>query len=168
MYHFCQAGKHQEYEQKLLQDLYKANPTFLQTSTCGEKSKSKPNSTQRCVVVFYFIFYFITSHTQLDNLIFQLLYFINVQCDYIFYLSNDFLSRPNSTNKEGWPSLQNYGKMVNGLTTEHRKSPPLLDCLTDSDHMTPDEPDLEQGTEQNTGLPPFPSALEPTRYSNIC
>uniref|UniRef100_A0A672NJ77 CCR4-NOT transcription complex subunit 4 n=1 Tax=Sinocyclocheilus grahami TaxID=75366 RepID=A0A672NJ77_SINGR len=111
-----QAGKHQEYEQKLLQDLYKANPNFLQTSTCGEKSKSKPNSTQR----------------------------------------------PNSTNKEGWPLLQNYGKMVNGLTTEHRKSPPLLDCLTDSDHMTPDEPDPEQGTEQNTGLPPFPSALEPT------
>uniref|UniRef100_A0A8C1NA46 CCR4-NOT transcription complex subunit 4 n=2 Tax=Cyprinus carpio TaxID=7962 RepID=A0A8C1NA46_CYPCA len=111
-----QAGKHQEYEQKLLQDLYKSNPNFLQTSACGEKSKSKANSTQR----------------------------------------------PNSTNKEGWPSLQNYGKMVNGLTTEHRKSPPLLDCLTDSDHMTPDEPDSEQGTEQNTGLPPFPSALEPT------
>uniref|UniRef100_A0A672SGW2 CCR4-NOT transcription complex subunit 4 n=1 Tax=Sinocyclocheilus grahami TaxID=75366 RepID=A0A672SGW2_SINGR len=111
-----QAGKHQEYEQKLLQDLYKSNPNFLQTSACGEKSKSKPNSTQR----------------------------------------------PNSTNKEGWPSLQNYGKMVNGLTTEHRKSPPLFDCLTDSDHMTPDEPDPEQGTEQNTGLPPFPSALEPT------
>uniref|UniRef100_A0A671PK04 CCR4-NOT transcription complex subunit 4 n=1 Tax=Sinocyclocheilus anshuiensis TaxID=1608454 RepID=A0A671PK04_9TELE len=111
-----QAGKHQEYEQKLLQDLYKANPNVLQTSACGEKSKSKPNSTQR----------------------------------------------PNSTNKEGWPLLQNYGKMVNGLTTEHRKSPPLLDCLIDSDHMTPDEPDPEQGTEQNTGLPPFPSALEPT------
>eukprot|EP00063_Salmo_salar_P028388 XP_014003223.1 PREDICTED: CCR4-NOT transcription complex subunit 4-like isoform X2 [Salmo salar] len=44
-----QAGKHQEYEQKLLQDLYKMNPSFLQTPTCsGEKSKSKSsNSTQR-------------------------------------------------------------------------------------------------------------------------
>uniref|UniRef100_A0A8C1NFL0 CCR4-NOT transcription complex subunit 4 n=2 Tax=Cyprinus carpio TaxID=7962 RepID=A0A8C1NFL0_CYPCA len=41
-----QAGKHQEYEQKLLQDLYKSNPNFLQTSACGEKSKSKANSTQ--------------------------------------------------------------------------------------------------------------------------
>uniref|UniRef100_W5K1D4 CCR4-NOT transcription complex subunit 4 n=1 Tax=Astyanax mexicanus TaxID=7994 RepID=W5K1D4_ASTMX len=42
-----QAGKHQEYEQKLLQDLYKMNPNFLQTSTCGgEKSKSKTNATQ--------------------------------------------------------------------------------------------------------------------------
>ncbi|PWA28498.1 hypothetical protein CCH79_00016316, partial [Gambusia affinis] len=43
-----QAGKHQEYEQKLLQDLYKINPGFLQPPACGtEKSKSKPNSTQR-------------------------------------------------------------------------------------------------------------------------
>uniref|UniRef100_A0A1A8J7I1 CCR4-NOT transcription complex subunit 4 n=1 Tax=Nothobranchius kuhntae TaxID=321403 RepID=A0A1A8J7I1_NOTKU len=43
-----QAGKHQEYEQKLLQDLYKINPSFLQPPACGaEKSKSKPNSTQR-------------------------------------------------------------------------------------------------------------------------
>ncbi|KAM6937224.1 CCR4-NOT transcription complex subunit 4 isoform 2-T2 [Xenentodon cancila] len=43
-----QAGKHQEYEQKLLQDLYKINPGFLQPPTCGtEKSKSKPNTTQR-------------------------------------------------------------------------------------------------------------------------
>uniref|UniRef100_A0A3P9J349 CCR4-NOT transcription complex subunit 4 n=1 Tax=Oryzias latipes TaxID=8090 RepID=A0A3P9J349_ORYLA len=42
-----QAGKHQEYEQKLLQDLYKINPGFLQPPTCGtEKSKNKPNSTQ--------------------------------------------------------------------------------------------------------------------------
>uniref|UniRef100_A0A3B3YAW9 CCR4-NOT transcription complex subunit 4 n=1 Tax=Poecilia mexicana TaxID=48701 RepID=A0A3B3YAW9_9TELE len=42
-----QAGKHQEYEQKLLQDLYKINPGFLQPPACGtEKSKSKPNSTQ--------------------------------------------------------------------------------------------------------------------------
>uniref|UniRef100_A0A3B5QC18 CCR4-NOT transcription complex subunit 4 n=1 Tax=Xiphophorus maculatus TaxID=8083 RepID=A0A3B5QC18_XIPMA len=42
-----QAGKHQEYEQKLLQDLYKINPGFLQPPACGtEKSKSKPNSAQ--------------------------------------------------------------------------------------------------------------------------
>uniref|UniRef100_A0A3B4VKK9 CCR4-NOT transcription complex subunit 4 n=1 Tax=Seriola dumerili TaxID=41447 RepID=A0A3B4VKK9_SERDU len=42
-----QAGKHQEYEQKLLQDLYKINPSFLQPPACGtEKSKSKSNSTQ--------------------------------------------------------------------------------------------------------------------------
>ncbi|KAL7862946.1 hypothetical protein SRHO_G00119300 [Serrasalmus rhombeus] len=112
-----QAGKHQEYEQKLLQDLYKMNPNFLQSSTCGgEKMKNKTNATQR----------------------------------------------PNSSNKEGWPLLQGYGKLVNGLPAEHRKSPPLLDCLTDSDHLTPDEPDPELGADQSTGLSPFPSALEPT------
>ncbi|XP_022605227.1 CCR4-NOT transcription complex subunit 4-like isoform X5 [Seriola dumerili] len=39
-----QAGKHQEYEQKL-QDLYKINPTFLQTSAVsGDKPKGKANS----------------------------------------------------------------------------------------------------------------------------
>ncbi|XP_030004457.1 CCR4-NOT transcription complex subunit 4 isoform X2 [Sphaeramia orbicularis] len=43
-----QAGKHQEYEQKLLQDLYKMNPTFLQTSViAGDKPKGKTNSLQR-------------------------------------------------------------------------------------------------------------------------
>ncbi|XP_061534040.1 CCR4-NOT transcription complex subunit 4 isoform X1 [Phycodurus eques] len=43
-----QAGKHQEYEQKLLQDLYKINPSFLQPPVCGtEKSKSKSGLTQR-------------------------------------------------------------------------------------------------------------------------
>lgn len=46
---FCfQGGKHQEYEQKLLQDLYKMNPTFLQTSAVsGDKPKCKSNSLQR-------------------------------------------------------------------------------------------------------------------------
>uniref|UniRef100_A0A3B4DL18 CCR4-NOT transcription complex subunit 4 n=1 Tax=Pygocentrus nattereri TaxID=42514 RepID=A0A3B4DL18_PYGNA len=42
-----QAGKHQEYEQKLLQELYKMNPNFLQTSTgTGEKTKGKSGSLQ--------------------------------------------------------------------------------------------------------------------------
>ncbi|XP_076861189.1 CCR4-NOT transcription complex subunit 4 isoform X3 [Brachyhypopomus gauderio] len=42
-----QAGKHQEYEQKLLQELYKLNPTFLQNSTgTGEKTKGKSGSVQ--------------------------------------------------------------------------------------------------------------------------
>ncbi|KAM7377781.1 hypothetical protein PAMA_012935 [Pampus argenteus] len=43
-----QAGKHQEYEQKLLQDLHKMNPTFLQTSAVsGDKPKARANSLQR-------------------------------------------------------------------------------------------------------------------------
>ncbi|KAA8580418.1 hypothetical protein FQN60_005953 [Etheostoma spectabile] len=36
-----QAGKHQEYEQKLLQDLYKSNPTFLQSPAVSGDRSSK-------------------------------------------------------------------------------------------------------------------------------
>ncbi|XP_041441808.1 CCR4-NOT transcription complex subunit 4-like isoform X5 [Xenopus laevis] len=43
-----QAGKHQEYEQKLLQDLYKLNPNFLQISTgTVDKNKNKVTALQR-------------------------------------------------------------------------------------------------------------------------
>ncbi|XP_031420877.1 CCR4-NOT transcription complex subunit 4 isoform X4 [Clupea harengus] len=117
-----QAGKHQEYEQKLLQDLYKMNPTFLQPSACGnEKSKGKSSTSQR----------------------------------------------PGSTNKDGWPLLQGCGKVVNGLPTENRKTPPVLDCGSDSDHMTPDGQDSEElCPDQGTDISPFPSALDPSRVFN--
>ncbi|XP_063053625.1 CCR4-NOT transcription complex subunit 4 [Engraulis encrasicolus] len=113
-----QAGKHQEYEQKLLQDLYKMNPTFLQPSTCGsEKTKGKSSTSQR----------------------------------------------PGSTNKDGWPLLQGCGKAVNGLPSEHRKTPPVLDCGSDSDHMTPDGPDAEElCPDTGADILPFPSALGPS------
>ncbi|XP_044535316.1 CCR4-NOT transcription complex subunit 4 isoform X7 [Gracilinanus agilis] len=43
-----QAGKHQEYEQKLLQELYKLNPNFLQLSTGSiDKNKNKVTPLQR-------------------------------------------------------------------------------------------------------------------------
>ncbi|KAM6094204.1 CCR4-NOT transcription complex subunit 4 isoform 8-T9 [Chlamydotis macqueenii] len=43
-----QAGKHQEYEQKLLQELYKLNPNFLQLSTSTvDKNKNKVTALQR-------------------------------------------------------------------------------------------------------------------------
>ncbi|XP_075414823.1 CCR4-NOT transcription complex subunit 4 isoform X5 [Tenrec ecaudatus] len=42
-----QAGKHQEYEQKLLQELYKLNPNFLQLSTGSvDKNKNKVTALQ--------------------------------------------------------------------------------------------------------------------------
>lgn len=45
---FPQAGKHQEYEQKLLQELYKLNPNFLQLSTgTVDKNKNKVTALQR-------------------------------------------------------------------------------------------------------------------------
>nr|XP_056702001.1 CCR4-NOT transcription complex subunit 4 isoform X3 [Euleptes europaea] len=95
-----QAGKHQEYEQKLLQELYKLNPNFLQLSTnTVDKNKNKVTSLQR----------------------------------------------PNSNNKDAWPSLQSSSKSVNGLTMEHRKTPPILENGTDPEHMTPDGPDSDFG-----------------------
>ncbi|XP_032893639.1 CCR4-NOT transcription complex subunit 4 isoform X3 [Amblyraja radiata] len=43
-----QAGKHQEYEQKLLQELYKMNPNFLhQSSSTVDKNKNKIVTQQR-------------------------------------------------------------------------------------------------------------------------
>ncbi|XP_066489379.1 CCR4-NOT transcription complex subunit 4 isoform X4 [Tiliqua scincoides] len=98
-----QAGKHQEYEQKLLQELYKLNPNFLQLSTNAvDKNKNKLTSLQRYDV-------------------------------------------PNSNNKDAWPSLQSSSKSVNGLTMEHRKTPPILENGTDPEHMTPDGPDSDFG-----------------------
>ncbi|KAG8438697.1 hypothetical protein GDO86_005040 [Hymenochirus boettgeri] len=45
-----QAGKHQEYEQKLLQELYKLNPNFLQLSTSTvDKNKNKVTTLQSSV-----------------------------------------------------------------------------------------------------------------------
>ncbi|MEE6477802.1 hypothetical protein FKM82_011636 [Ascaphus truei] len=99
-----QAGKHQEYEQKLLQELYKLNPNFLQLSTgTVDKNKNKVTALQRYDV-------------------------------------------PNSNNKDAWPSLQSSSKSANGLTLEHRKTPPILDNGTDPDYMTPDGPDSDFGS----------------------
>ncbi|KAM9334589.1 CCR4-NOT transcription complex subunit 4 [Symphorus nematophorus] len=114
-----QAGKHQEYEQKLLQDLYKLNPTFLQTSAVsGDKSKGKANSLQRS----------------------------------------------NSSGKDGWLSLQPSGRTSNGLSSDHRKSPPLDG--SDSEHLTPEgpEPDLSLGSVP--ALSPFSSNCDLASPSN--
>ncbi|XP_073423623.1 CCR4-NOT transcription complex subunit 4 isoform X4 [Dendrobates tinctorius] len=107
-----QAGKHQEYEQKLLQELYKLNPNFLQLSTTGtvDKNKNKVTPLQRSDV-------------------------------------------PNSNNKDAWPSLQSSGRSSNGLTLEHRKSPPILDNGLDPDHLTPDGPDSDFGDFASISFP---------------
>ncbi|XP_059181741.1 CCR4-NOT transcription complex subunit 4 [Centropristis striata] len=97
-----QAGKHQEYEQKLLQDLYKMNPAFLQTSAVsGDKPKGKANSLQRS----------------------------------------------NSSSKDG--------RMTNGLSSDHRRSPPLDG--SDSEHLTPDGPEPDLSLDPVPPLSPFTS-----------
>ncbi|KAM6986499.1 CCR4-NOT transcription complex subunit 4 isoform 1-T1 [Aplochiton taeniatus] len=116
-----QAGKHQEYEQKLLQDLFKMNPTFLQTSTSGDKPKGKSNSLQRS----------------------------------------------NSTNKDAWPSLQPPGKTTNGLSSDHRRSPPL-DGSSDSENMSPEGADCDLGLGMGPGaaLYSFSSSCDPPSPSD--
>uniref|UniRef100_A0AAY5KTH5 CCR4-NOT transcription complex subunit 4 n=1 Tax=Esox lucius TaxID=8010 RepID=A0AAY5KTH5_ESOLU len=117
-----QAGKHQEYEQKLLQDLYK-NPVFTTQASGGEKTKSsKPSSLQR--------------------------------------------SNSNSSHgQEVWPSLQPTGKTANGLSSEHRKSPPLDGGGSDSEHMVSDGPECDIGL--GSGLSPFSSSCDPSSSSIV-
>ncbi|XP_034152916.1 CCR4-NOT transcription complex subunit 4 isoform X1 [Esox lucius] len=117
-----QAGKHQEYEQKLLQDLYK-NPVFTTQASGGEKTKSsKPSSLQR--------------------------------------------SNSNSSHgQEVWPSLQPTGKTANGLSSEHRKSPPLDGGGSDSEHMVSDGPECDIGL--GSGLSPFSSSCDPSSPSDV-
>ncbi|KAG8539754.1 hypothetical protein GDO81_020409, partial [Engystomops pustulosus] len=45
-----------------------------------------------------------------------------------------------------WPSLQSTSRSSNGLTLEHRKSPPILDNGLDPDHLTPDGHDSDFGS----------------------
>ncbi|XP_044199176.1 CCR4-NOT transcription complex subunit 4 isoform X2 [Thunnus albacares] len=102
-----QAGKHQEYEQKLLQDLYKMNPTYLAVS--GDKPKGKANSLQRS----------------------------------------------NSSSKDGWLLLQPSSQTANGLSSDHRKSPPLDG--SDSEHLTPEGPETDLSLGPVPTLSPFSS-----------
>ncbi|KAM4748679.1 LOW QUALITY PROTEIN: CCR4-NOT transcription complex subunit 4 [Rhinophrynus dorsalis] len=53
--------------------------------------------------------------------------------------------RPDGNNKDAWPSLQSSSRSANGLTLEHRKSPPILDSGIDIDHMTADVSDSDFG-----------------------
>ncbi|KAF3859442.1 hypothetical protein F7725_021841 [Dissostichus mawsoni] len=93
-----QAGKHQEYEQKLLQDLSKNNPTFLQTPAVpGDKPKARP-------------------------------------------------------------TLYRDGRMTNGLSSEHRRSPTLDG--SDSEHLSPEGPEPDLSPDPVPALCPFSSHHE--------
>ncbi|XP_029318018.1 CCR4-NOT transcription complex subunit 4 [Cottoperca gobio] len=106
-----QAGKHQEYEQKLLQDLSKTNPTFLPTSAAsGDKPKGKANSLQRS----------------------------------------------NSSSKDG--------RMTNGLSSDHRRSPPLDG--SDSEHLSPEGPEPDLSLDPVPALSPFSSHRDLASPSN--
>lgn len=78
------------------------------------------------------------------------------------------LPRPNSNSKEAWPSLQTSGKTANGLGIDHRKTPPLLDGSSDSEHTTPDGQEAELGLGPVPALSPFSSGCDLARWAPSC
>ncbi|XP_053574961.1 CCR4-NOT transcription complex subunit 4 isoform X7 [Bombina bombina] len=126
-----QAGKHQEYEQKLLQELYKLNPNFLQLSTGAvDKNKNKVTTLQSSVD---------KSSESLsigngDNL--QQI------------LTSDTPSPP--------PGLSKPNPAVPISSTNHSTRSPFEDAMTESQSLFSDN--FRHPNPIPSGLPPFPSS----------
>ncbi|KAM5170325.1 CCR4-NOT transcription complex subunit 4 isoform 7-T7 [Mantella aurantiaca] len=126
-----QAGKHQEYEQKLLQELYKLNPNFLQLSTgTVDKNKNKVTPLQSCVD---------KSPESLsigngDNL--QQI------------LTSDTPSPP--------PGLSKPNTVIPTSSVNHSARSPFEDALTESQSLFSDN--FRHPNPIPSGLPPFPSS----------
>ncbi|MEE6477809.1 hypothetical protein FKM82_011636 [Ascaphus truei] len=126
-----QAGKHQEYEQKLLQELYKLNPNFLQLSTgTVDKNKNKVTALQSSID---------KSSESLsigngDNL--QQI------------LTSDTPSPP--------PGLSKPNPVVPINSANHSARSPFEDALTESQSLFSDN--FRHPNPIPSGLPPFPSS----------
>ncbi|XP_075066521.1 CCR4-NOT transcription complex subunit 4 isoform X8 [Mixophyes fleayi] len=126
-----QAGKHQEYEQKLLQELYKLNPNFLQLSTgTVDKNKNKVTPLQSSVD---------KSSESLsigngDNL--QQI------------LTSDTPSPP--------PGLSKPNPVVPISSANHSARSPFEDAMTESQSLFSDN--FRHPNPIPSGLPPFPSS----------
>ncbi|KAE8613320.1 hypothetical protein XENTR_v10007668 [Xenopus tropicalis] len=126
-----QAGKHQEYEQKLLQELYKLNPNFLQLSTgTVDKNKNKVTALQSSVD---------KSSESLsigngDNL--QQI------------LTSDTPSPP--------PGLSKPNPSVPISSANHSARSPFEDAMTESQSLFSDN--FRHPNPIPSGLPPFPSS----------
>uniref|UniRef100_A0A8C4EEG2 CCR4-NOT transcription complex subunit 4 n=1 Tax=Dicentrarchus labrax TaxID=13489 RepID=A0A8C4EEG2_DICLA len=134
-----QAGKHQEYEQKLLQDLYKINPTFLQTSAVsGDKPKGKTNSLQRY------------SHTRVPS---------NKLPD-IIGLSNGETSQllPGSDSPSPPPGLSKPSLVVPISVTGHTVHSPFEAAAAESQSLFSDNSNFRHPNPLPSGLSGFPSS----------
>nr|DBA30400.1 TPA: hypothetical protein GDO54_006387 [Pyxicephalus adspersus] len=126
-----QAGKHQEYEQKLLQELYKLNPNFLQLSTgTVDKNKNKVTPLQSSVD---------KSSESLsigngDNL--QQI------------LTSDTPSPP--------PGLSKPNTAIPTSSANHSARSPFEDAITESQSLFSDN--FRHPNPIPSGLPPFPSS----------
>uniref|UniRef100_A0A673BRK9 CCR4-NOT transcription complex subunit 4 n=1 Tax=Sphaeramia orbicularis TaxID=375764 RepID=A0A673BRK9_9TELE len=130
-----QAGKHQEYEQKLLQDLYKINPSFLQPPACGtEKSKSKSNSTQRLV-------------------------FIDKPPESIGMVNGETLQQiPTSDSPSPPPGLTKPSLVVPISVSDLTARSPFEGAAAESQSLFSDNSNFRHPNPLPAGLPPFPSS----------
>ncbi|KAM4676316.1 CCR4-NOT transcription complex subunit 4 isoform 6-T6 [Discoglossus pictus] len=129
-----QAGKHQEYEQKLLQELYKLNPNFLQLSTgTVDKNKNKVTTLQR---------YDVSVDKSTESLS------IGNGDNLQQILTSDTPSPP--------PGLSKPNPVVPVNSANHSARSPFEDALTESQSLFSDN--FRHPNPIPSGLPPFPSS----------
>ncbi|XP_053574960.1 CCR4-NOT transcription complex subunit 4 isoform X6 [Bombina bombina] len=129
-----QAGKHQEYEQKLLQELYKLNPNFLQLSTGAvDKNKNKVTTLQR---------YDVSVDKSSESLS------IGNGDNLQQILTSDTPSPP--------PGLSKPNPAVPISSTNHSTRSPFEDAMTESQSLFSDN--FRHPNPIPSGLPPFPSS----------
>ncbi|XP_062989759.1 CCR4-NOT transcription complex subunit 4 isoform X6 [Elgaria multicarinata webbii] len=126
-----QAGKHQEYEQKLLQELYKLNPNFLQLSTNAvDKNKNKVTSLQSPV------------DKPSDSLSIG-------NCDNLQQISNSDTPSPP-------PGLSKSNSVIPISSSNHSARSPFEGAITESQSLFSDN--FRHPNPIPSGLPPFPSS----------
>ncbi|XP_075066520.1 CCR4-NOT transcription complex subunit 4 isoform X7 [Mixophyes fleayi] len=129
-----QAGKHQEYEQKLLQELYKLNPNFLQLSTgTVDKNKNKVTPLQR---------YDVSVDKSSESLS------IGNGDNLQQILTSDTPSPP--------PGLSKPNPVVPISSANHSARSPFEDAMTESQSLFSDN--FRHPNPIPSGLPPFPSS----------
>ncbi|XP_041441811.1 CCR4-NOT transcription complex subunit 4-like isoform X8 [Xenopus laevis] len=129
-----QAGKHQEYEQKLLQDLYKLNPNFLQISTgTVDKNKNKVTALQR---------YDVSVDKSSESLS------IGNGDNMQQILTSDSPSPP--------PGLSKPNPSVPISSANHSARSPFEDAMSESQSLFSDN--FRHPNPIPSGLPPFPSS----------
>ncbi|CAG08675.1 unnamed protein product [Tetraodon nigroviridis] len=134
-----QAGKHQEYEQKLLQDLYKINPSFLQPPACGtEKTKNKTNSTQR-----YFLVCSLTVWTS---------------CILSLSLCLSLCQIPPSDSPSPPPGLTKPSLVVPISVSDLTARSPFEGAAAESQSLFSDNSNFRHPNPLPAGLPPFPTS----------
>ncbi|XP_049630463.1 CCR4-NOT transcription complex subunit 4 isoform X1 [Suncus etruscus] len=139
-----QAGKHQEYEQKLLQELYKLNPNFLQLSTGSvDKNKNKVTPLQRYDTFVLFCLFFYSP--------------IDKPSDSLSIGNGDNSQQiPNSDTPSPPPGLSKSNPVIPISSSNHSARSPFEGAVTESQSLFSDN--FRHPNPIPSGLPPFPSS----------